>query len=202
MHHIGSNDEQRLAELIRRGDNAAMREFCSLYVPHLKAICTRYVTDSDDASDVLQETLISIVTHISDFHYLGQGSLKAWATRIAVNESLNYIRRNRRHDLTLQEQYIDDIAEEEEEDPPIEDIPPEVIQQMVRQLPTGYRTVFNLYVFEDKSHQEIAQLLGTSVKTSISQLHKAKNLLAQMIQTITTINVTHDERRMEKADAT
>lgn len=188
MHHIGySNDEQRLAEQIRRGDNAAMREFCSLYVPHLKAICTRYVTDSDDASDVLQETLISIVTHISDFHYLGQGSLKAWATRIAVNESLNYIRRNRRHDLTLQEQYIDDIAEEE--DPPIEDIPPEVIQQMVRQLPTGYRTVFNLYVFEDKSHQEIAQLLGTSVKTSISQLHKAKNLLAQMIQTY------HDNKR-------
>ena len=189
MHHIGySNDEQRLAELIRRGDNAAMREFCSLYVPHLKAICTRYVTDSDDASDVLQETLISIVTHISDFHYLGQGSLKAWATRIAVNESLNYIRRNRRQELTLQEQYIDDIVEEEE-DPPIEDIPPEVIQQMVRQLPTGYRTVFNLYVFEDKSHQEIAQLLGTSVKTSISQLHKAKNLLAQMIQTY------HDNKR-------
>ena len=188
MHHIGySNDEQRLAEQIRRGDNAAMRVFCSLYVPHLKAICTRYVTDSDDASDVLQETLISIVTHISDFHYLGQGSLKAWATRIAVNESLNYIRRNRRHELTLQEQYIDDIAEEE--DPPIEDIPPEVIQQMVRQLPTGYRTVFNLYVFEDKSHQEIAQLLGTSVKTSISQLHKAKNLLAQMIQTY------HDNKR-------
>lgn len=190
MHHIGySNDEQRLAEQIRRGDNAAMRVFCSLYVSHLKAICTRYVTDSEDASDVLQETLISIVTHISDFHYLGQGSLKAWATRIAVNESLNYIRRNRRQELTLQEQYIDDIAEEEEEDPPIEDIPPEVIQQMVRQLPTGYRTVFNLYVFEDKSHQEIAQLLGTSVKTSISQLHKAKNLLAQMIQTY------HDNKR-------
>ena len=189
MHHTGnSNDEQRLAAQIRNGDNGAMREFCSLYVPHLKAVCTRYVTDSEDASDVLQETLISIVTHISDFHYLGQGSLKAWATRIAVNESLNYIRRNRRQELTLQEQYIDDIAEEEE-DPPIEDIPPEVIQQMVRQLPTGYRTVFNLYVFEDKSHQEIAQLLGTSVKTSISQLHKAKNLLSQMIQTY------HDNKR-------
>ena len=189
MHHIGySNDEQRLAEQIRNGDNGAMREFCSLYVPHLKAVCVRYIADGEDVSDVLQETLISIVTHISDFHYLGQGSLKAWATRIAVNESLNYIRRNRRQELTLQEQYIDDSAEEEE-DPPIEDIPPEVIQQMVRQLPTGYRTVFNLYVFEDKSHQEIAQLLGTSVKTSISQLHKAKNLLAQMIQTY------HDNKR-------
>ena len=123
-------------------------------------------------------------------HYLRQGSLKAWATRIAVNESLNFIRRNRRRELMFQEQYIGDIAEEE--DPPIEDIPPEVIQQMVRQLPTGYRTVFNLYVFEDKSHQEIAQLLGCSANTSISQLHKAKNLLAKMIQTY------HDKKRNER----
>ena len=179
-----------MAELIRRGDNAAMQEFCSLYVPHLKAVCARYIADGEDASDVLQETLISIVTHISDFHYLRQGSLKAWATRIAVNESLNFIRRNRRRELMFQEQYIGDIAEEE--DPPIEDIPPEVIQQMVRQLPTGYRTVFNLYVFEDKSHQEIAQLLGCSANTSISQLHKAKNLLAKMIQTY------HDKKRNER----
>ena len=167
-----------------------MRVFCSLYVSHLKAVCARYIADGEDVSDVLQETLISIVTHISDFHYLRQGSLKAWATRIAVNESLNFIRRNRRRELMFQEQYIGDIAEEE--DPPIEDIPPEVIQQMVRQLPTGYRTVFNLYVFEDKSHQEIAQLLGCSANTSISQLHKAKNLLAKMIQTY------HDKKRNER----
>ena len=182
MYHIGSsNDEQRLAEQIRRGDNAAMRVFCSLYVPHLKAVCARYIVNQEDVRDVLQEILISIITHISDFRYRGTGSLQAWSTRIAVNESLNFIRKNRHHELALLKQDTDDIVEEE--DPPIEDIPPEVIQQMVQQLPTGYRTVFNLYVFEDKSHQEIAQILGISVNTSTSQLHKAKNLLAQMIQT-------------------
>lgn len=182
MYHIGSsNDEQRLAEQIRRGDNAAMRVFCSLYVPHLKAVCARYIVNQEDVRDVLQEILISIITHISDFRYRGTGSLQAWSMRIAVNESLNFIRKNRHHELALLKQNTDDIVEEE--DPPIEDIPPEVIQQMVKQLPTGYRTVFNLYVFEDKSHQEIAQILGISVNTSTSQLHKAKNLLAQMIQT-------------------
>ena len=182
MYHIGSsNDEQRLAEQIRRGDNAAMRVFCSLYVPHLKAVCARYIVNQEDVRDVLQEILISIITHISDFRYRGTGSLQAWSMRIAVNESLNFIRKNRHHELALLKQDTDDIVEEE--DPPIEDIPPEVIQQMVKQLPTGYRTVFNLYVFEDKSHQEIAQLLGISVNTSTSQLYKAKNLLAQMIQT-------------------
>ena len=182
MYHIGSsNDEQRLAEQIRRGDNAAMRVFCSLYVPHLKAVCARYIVNQEDVRDVLQEILISIITHISDFRYRGTVSLQAWSMRIAVNESLNFIRKNRHHELALLKQDTDDIVEEE--DPPIEDIPPEVIQQMVQQLPTGYRTVFNLYVFEDKSHQEIAQILGISVNTSTSQLHKAKNLLAQMIQT-------------------
>ena len=188
MYHIGnSNDEQRLAEQIRNGDNGAMQVFCSRYVPRLKAICTRYVTDQEDARDVLQDTLLSIITHIADFRYRGAGSLQAWATRIAVNESLNFIRNNRCHELIIQKQGLDEVAEEE--DPPVEDIPPEVIQQLVRQLPTGYRTVFNLYVFEDKSHQEIARLLGISVNTSTSQLHKAKNMLAQMIQTF------HDNKR-------
>ena len=175
-----SNDEQRLAEQIRNGDNGAMQAFCSLYVPHLKAVCTRYIVDQEDARDVLQETLISIITNITDFKYRGAGSLQAWATRIAVNESLNFIRDNHHHELTLLKQHIDDVAEEE--DPPIEDIPPEVIQQMVRQLPTGYRTVLNLFVFENKSHQEIARLLGISISTSTSQLRKAKNMLAKMIQ--------------------
>ena len=73
MHHIGSgNDEQRLAELIRNGDNAAMRRFCSLYVPHLKAACTRYIADEEDVRDVLQDTLVSIITHIDDYTFRGR----------------------------------------------------------------------------------------------------------------------------------
>ena len=182
-----SNDEQRLAEQIRNGDNGAMQTFCSLYVPHLKAVCTRYIADHEDARDVLQNTLLNIISHITDFRYRGAGSLKAWATMIAVHESLNFIRNNHQHELLFLKQRVDDVAEED--DPPIEDIPPEAIQQMVRQLPTGYRTVLNLYVFEDKSHQEIAQMLGFSTSTSISQLRKAKNMLAKMIQAY------HDNKR-------
>ena len=57
-----------------------------------------------------------------------------------------------------------------------------MIQQMIKSLPTGYRTVFNLYVFENKSHSEIAHLLGIKEKTSSSQFSRAKNLLASMIR--------------------
>ena len=175
-----SNDEQRLAEQIRNGDNGAMQAFCSLYVPHLKAVCTRYIVDQEDARDVLQETLICIITHITDFKYRGAGSLQAWATRIAVNVALNFIRNNHLYELTFLRQRVEDVVEEE--DPPIEDIPPEAIQQMVRQLPTGYRTVLNLYVFEDKSHEEIARLLGIETTSVSTLLARARRTLLEEIK--------------------
>ena len=179
MFEIGNLDEQRLAKRLRNGENGAMREFYSLYAERLTAICSRYIPDKDDMKDVFQESLIRIFTHISDFSYRGEGSLQAWASKIIINEALNFLKETKRHELLL----LDDAVEEpEDDDPPIEEIPPDEIQRMVSQLPTGYRTVFNLYVFEDKSHQEIASLLGIKERSSASQLSRAKNLLAKMIR--------------------
>jgi RNA polymerase sigma-70 factor (ECF subfamily) len=141
--------------------------------------------------------LIRIFTHIADFKYKKQGSLKTWASKIIANEALRFLRKQQE----LMEQAIDQTDVPEEDDPPIEDIPPEVIQEMIRQLPTGYRTVFNLYVFEDKTHEEIARLLGISINTSSSQLCRAKNLLAKMIKANSKKISNDDERTMEKTDA-
>lgn len=69
-----------------------------------------------------------------------------------------------------------------------EDIPTDVLHQFICELPDGYRTVFNLYVIDDKSHKEIAQLLGIKENTSASQLHKAKSMLVQKIKHYRTIN--------------
>lgn len=63
----------------------------------------------------------------------------------------------------------------------MEALSPQALQEMIGQLPIGYRTVLNLYVFEDKSHQEIAQLLGIKESSSASQLHRAKQMLARQI---------------------
>lgn len=180
MFQTGQNDEQRLAERIRNGENAAMREFVALYAGSLTAICGRYLADEEDVKDVLQESLIHIATRIQSFTWRGQGSLKAWAQRIVVNESLRFLRDERRHDFIQLARDLPDEAEEP--DPPISDVPPDVLYDMVSQLPTGYRTVLNLYVFEDLSHQEIAQLLGIKENSSASQLSRAKSLLAKMIR--------------------
>ena len=174
-------DEQRLAERLRNGDNGAMREFCTLYAEQLAGVCSRYITDEDDMKDVFQESLIHIITHISGFTYSGAGSLKAWASRIVVNESLRFLRDTKRRELLLLDHEVADEPEEGD-DPPVSDVPPDEIHRMVSLLPIGYRTVFNLYVFEDMSHQEIASLLGIKEKSSASQLSRAKNLLAKMIR--------------------
>ena len=187
------DDEQRLVERLRSGDNAAMREFYARYADNLASVCARYIADEEDLKDLFQDALVSIFTHVGDFRYRGQGSLQAWATKIVVNTSLKFLK-TQRHELHLLDEEWPATADslstpdaalltqdDESDEPPINDVPPDVIHQMVSRLPVGYRTVFNLYVFEGHSHSEIAQLLGISKSTSTSQLHRAKRLMAQMI---------------------
>ena len=98
---------------------------------------------------------------------------------MVVNESLKWLRDNGR----IEWQAIDDSTPDRaDEDPETENVPTEVIFRLIRSLPDGYRTVFNLYVIEGKSHKEIAQLLHITESTSASQLHRAKALLAERIK--------------------
>ena len=106
-------------------------------------------------------------------------------TKIVVNETLKFIKRNKRIEFTGLDQEKINIADDE---PETMGIPAPVIHQMIRELPDGYRTIFNLYVIEQKSHKEIAELLNIKESTSASQLHRAKALLATKIKEYQTFN--------------
>jgi len=177
---INVREEQRLVKRLQEGDKTAAREFYSLYADSLAGVCSRYITDEEDLKDVFQNALVHIFSHIADFEYRGVGSLQAWTTRVVVNESLKFLRTKEQHEIVQ----LDNVAVDEidDEDLSISDIPPDTIRQMLSSLPTGYRTVLNLFFFEDMSHQEIAHLLGIKKDTSASQLHKAKKLLLKMIR--------------------
>ena len=181
MPHVSfiGNEEQRLVKRLQEGDKTAAREFYTRYGGSLAGVCVRYIADEEDVKDVIQNALVHIYSHITDFKYRGNGSLEAWVVRIAVNESLKFLRTKVQYEL-LQPDY--DVIDDSEDDPSVRDIPPDIIRQMLNRLPTGYRTVLNLYVFEGKSHQEIARLLGIKKDSSASQLLRAKSLLAQMIR--------------------
>ena len=181
MPHVSfiGNEEQRLVKRLQEGDKTAAREFYTRYGGSLAGVCVRYIADEEDVKDVIQNALVHIFSHITDFKYRGSGSMEAWVVRIAVNESLKFLRTKVQHEL-LQPDY--DVIDDSEDDPSVRDIPPDILRKMLNRLPTGYRTVLNLYVFEGKSHQEIARLLGIKKDSSASQLLRAKSMLAQMIR--------------------
>jgi RNA polymerase sigma-70 factor (ECF subfamily) len=175
------NRERLLTERISHGDRVAMREFYDRYRGCLTAVCRRYVTLDDDVKDVLQESFIRIFASMGRFEYRGEGALRAWASRIVVNESLKYLKARKRSGVWAE--VTENLAQMAEEvQPDFESVPTPVIIDMIRSLPEGYRTVFNLYVLENMSHRQIARELNIAESTSASQLHRAKRILAEKIK--------------------
>lgn len=173
-------NETELVERCGRGDNLARKQLYERYAGQLMAVCVRYTGDRDVAQDVLHDGFLNIFRSFGQFTYRGEGSLKAWLTRIMVNESLNYLRKKASSEM--QEVVVDqlpDVMEGEDDD--FEQVPQSVLMQFIRELPDGYRTVFNLFVFEEKGHKEIARILGITEHTSSSQLYRAKTLLMKKI---------------------
>lgn len=152
------------------------------YADHMAGVCARYISDEDNLKDVLQESFIKIFTQIHLFEYRGKGSLKAWLTKIVINEALMELRKDRTFLIPLQESAVADIPETE---PDTEGIDTQTLVSFVRQLPPGYRAVFNLFVIEEKTHKEIADILHIQPATSASQLSRAKQLLTKIIKTYT-----------------
>ncbi|WP_027381090.1 RNA polymerase sigma factor [Chryseobacterium daeguense] len=174
------NKEQILADRLLKKEEAAWKEFFGAYSGSLTYVCSRYIIDSEDVHDVLQNGFIQMFRAIDSFEFRGKGSLRAWSTKIIVNESLKHIKQN--PDLKKVSENFEIPDEQNEDEPNLEEISQHTIMKMIRSLPDGYRTVFNLYVFEEKSHKEIADLLGIAENSSASQLHRAKSMLAQKIK--------------------
>lgn len=179
-------EEERWLRKALDGDNTATEWIYRRHVRYLSALCSRYITEDEDIKDVLQESFIKIFTSLDSFKYRGEGALKAWMAKITLNETLKFVRNNSRLPIDSIDDKDMNIADGDSME--TEDIPTDVLHLFIRELPDGYRTVFNLYVIDDKSHKEIAQLLGIKENTSASQLHKAKSMLAQKIKHYRTIN--------------
>lgn len=147
------------------------------------AVCYRYVGDIDEAHDVLHDAFIKI---FSNFTFRGECSLATWMTRVMMTQSIDYLRRKQRfNQLIVSDDHLPDVVDEVEAAESGSQLSEEILMQFVAELPDGCRTVFNLYVFEEKSHKEIARLLHIKEHSSTSQLHRAKSLLAKRIKEYT-----------------
>lgn len=175
--NIGS--EKEIVDSLLRKEQGAWKEWYHSISPGLMSLCIRYVRDRDLANDVLQNSFIKMFHSIPSFQFRGEGSLKAWASRIVINEALRELKSQSGWQRL---QFEQELAEPETEDPDVENLAQEEILELILQLPDGYRTVFNLYVFENLSHKQIAEQLNIGESTSASQLHRAKGILAEKIK--------------------
>ena len=165
-------------DAIHSGEREALRRLYDRYSNFAMAIGARYLPDSDEVRDVLQDCFVKILTSIGQFNYHGEGSLKAWVGRIVCNRSVDYLREHQRFVV------VSDIPDEldEVEEPDLEGVPPDELTAMIGRLPANYRTVLNLFAVEQRSHKEIAQLLGIKASTSSSLLFRARRMLGKMIK--------------------
>ena len=179
--------EGQLLEAIRNGERAALRRLYERYADYAMAIGLRYIPERDEVRDVLQDSFVKILTSIHQFSYQGEGSLKAWVSRIVSHRAVDYLREHQRFvlvsgipdeaDDTVADNYLTGASEAMPEG-----VPPDVLLEMIGQMPANYRTVLNLFVFEGRSHREIAQLMDIKESTSASLFFRAKRMLARMIK--------------------
>ena len=172
-------DERQLSERCARGEKPACRELYDSCAGRLLALSTRYVGSVDAAEDVLQDAFIKVFSSISSFRYRGEGSLYAWIRRVVINQSLDWLRLQKKTG-TVPIEEARTSSEVEEKD--VAAIPEGVLARMVEELPEGYRTVFNLFAIDGYSHKEIGKMLGIKEKTSSSQYFRARALLAGKIK--------------------
>ncbi len=171
-------DHKKLvADCIKRVP-AAQRELYELFAPAMLAVCFRYTKSLADAEDVLQEGFVKVFKYIHTYKF--EGELGAWIRRIIVNSALNFLKTSKRYqyDLSFSETPLHPVSA----DDPVITLEAKQLSELIRQLPTGFQTIFNLHAVEGYSHVEIAAMLGISDGTSRSQYARARALLIEWIE--------------------
>ncbi len=169
--------EKELIDNCRKNNPKAQRALYDKYARKMMTVCLRYGRDYDTAQDLMQEGFIKVFTAIDS--YTGNGSFEGWIRRIFINTALEHLRRN---DILRETVDIDDSEPMQEIDySTVEQMSADELMELVAELPTGFRTVFNLFVVEGYNHKEIGEMLGITESTSRSQLTRAKKWLQKRI---------------------
>ena len=167
-----------MVEAIQAGDREALRRLYERYSRYAMGVSLRIVPEREDALDIVQDAFVSILTTIGSFEYRGEGSLRNWVAKITTNRALDWMREHDR--LQFADQLPDETVEEEDETP-LEEVPPDILSGMIARLPLRYRVVVNLRTFERLSHKDVALRLGIPERTSIVLFYRAKRKLAKII---------------------
>lgn len=168
-------DLNQLINDCKNNDRKAQEQLYRLYSPKLFAVCLKYSRNYAEAQDNLQDGFILIFNKIEQYSF--KGSFDGWLKRVMVNHVLQQYRTQTF--LSLANDEIPENAEIEIDD---ENVSLEFLLKIIQELPDRYRLVFNLYVNDDYSHAEIAEMLSITTGTSKSNLSRARMILKEKIE--------------------
>ncbi len=155
----------------------AQKQLYDFFAPMLFGICLKYSRNKHEAEDNLHDTFIIVFEKINQFKF--KGSFEGWIKRICINTCLSRYRSQKVFELINEDQIEEAIPEETK----ISLVPLQQLLKCIQELPDQYRMVFNLYVLDGYTHQEIADMLSISVGTSKSNLFRARAILRPKIET-------------------
>jgi RNA polymerase sigma factor (sigma-70 family) len=171
-------DHHKLVKDCIRGKRDAQKQLYEQYAGVMLAVCYRYTKSIVDAEDVLQDGFVKVFTHLEQ--YKADGELGAWIRRIMVNTAINYLKKHSRYqaELAFSELPMHPVIYEN----PHVRLEAKELAELIRQLPPGFQTIFNLHAIEGYTHVEIGQMLGINEGTSRSQYSRARALLISWIK--------------------
>lgn len=175
----------KIVDACVRGDRMSQEVLYKSFYGKMLTVCMRYAKNKEEAYDVLQEGFVKVFEKLKKFEK--KGSLEGWIRRIMANTAIDHIRKRKDFYLSSDEMYeLDNIVDEngiEAEMDELIQLKADIIIDFIQKLSPAYRTVFNMYVVENMTHQEIADYLNINIGTSKSNLAKAKIKLKEMVLT-------------------
>ena len=141
-------------------------------------VCLRYSKDSEEAQDVLQMGFIKVFEKLDMYNH--KGSLEGWIRKIIVNTALDNIRKNKKLMNNVEIEKVDYQLHNYNENA-IDTLSAQDLLKVIQSMPTGFKTVFNMYVIEGYTHKEIAKLMNIDDGTSKSQLSRARNAMRRYL---------------------
>ena len=178
--NIAASDYE-LAQAAARGDMGAFEALYERHHRRVYSLCLRMMANVTEAEDMTQEVFIQLFRKIGSFR--GESAFTTWLHRMTVNQVLMHFRkRGVKLEQTTEEGEMQDVVQEGSERPHAMPVVDRIaLDQAIAELPPGYRSVFVLHDVEGYEHEEIAGILGCSIGTSKSQLHKARMKLRGLL---------------------
>jgi len=173
------NNEVKLIKKATQNNREAQHVLFELHAPKMLSVCRYYVKDMQHAEEVMLNGFLKVFTNLKTFKH--EGSFEGWIRRIMVREAISFLRQKKTIQFVDEEYQHIEIQDETTQQYDVAQL-----QELIDNLPEGYKMVFVMYAIEGYIHAEIATLLNISIGTSKSQLFKARKMLQDNIKILNT----------------